>query len=439
MSSAAPVDHQLAVERVAVDDVELHPDNPRIGDVDRIAESVAVNGQFRPLLVQRSSGLVIAGNHTLQAIRQLGWAEVDVTYLDVDDDEARRIMLADNRTSDLGSYDTDALAAVLEAVLEASDVAEAASAVAGTGYTAAEMSAIIDAANSDGPGGGDPDDADLPEDGYQPVSVVGDVWDVGPHRIVCGDSTEPAAYEALLAADGALVDMVWTDPPYGVNLAELQEAQNAMSSGKGGRRTDGKAVTNDDLTGAELRTFLDDAFGHAYEWCRPGGVWYVCAAGAQLRHFLNSLAALDEGLGRHALVWVKDRFVMGRADFHYRHEMLLYGWKPGAAHHTPSTRDLDSVWEHPRPARSPEHPTMKPVSLIEQSLVHSTAIGETVLDIFGGAGSTLVACHRRNRRARLIELDPAYADVCVARAAALDPQLPVLRNNEPADPPVING
>ena len=160
--------------------------------------------------------------------------------------------------------------------------------------------------------------------------------------------------------------------------------------------------------------FLRSTLGNALDACKPGAVWYVAApAGPNFLPFASCLAALR--VWRQTLVWVKDAFVLGRSDYHYRHEAVFYGWKPGAAHHEPPDRTHDTIWEVPRPRASPDHPTSKPVELVERALLMSTARGELVLDPFAGSGSTLIAAEASGRRAACVELDPRYCDVVVRR------------------------
>jgi site-specific DNA-methyltransferase (adenine-specific) len=342
-----------------------------------------------------------------------GWASVS-------DVQAEAYLAASNRLVELGGWDEAELGALL-ADVSAVDAALAEVA----GFDGAELARLLAVAQGKPEARTDPDDA--PGVPAEPVSRLGDVWLLGPHRLICGDSTDLAVLERLMA--GGLADCVWTDPPYGVDIQERDLQQAKVR----GRRMDGKGVLNDNLTGAALADFLAGAFKAAFDVARSGAAWYVCApAGVDFRHFLNTLADLD--IARHTLVWVKDRFVMGRADYHYRHEPIVYGWKPGAAHHAVPDRVQDTVWEIARPGRSPEHPTMKPVELITRALDNSTDFGAVVLDPFGGSGSTLIACHTTQRVARLLELDPAYADVICHRYQAHTGTLPILEaTGEPHD------
>jgi site-specific DNA-methyltransferase (adenine-specific) len=247
----------------------------------------------------------------------------------------------------------------------------------------------------------------------------GQTWRLGRHRVRCGDARDAGDLAALLA--GASVDALWTDPPYGVSYqAKVSRAEARRTH----RRTDGAVIANDDLAAGELRTLLDTAFGHAAAVMAPGAPFYVAApegvsdSGDVHVVFRQALAAA--GLPIHqTLVWVKDRFVLGRADYHWRHEPLLYGWKPGARHYFTADRSQDTVLEIPRPARSPDHPSTKPVALVERCLANSSRPGDVVLDPFGGAGSTLIAAERLGRTAYILELDPRYVQVVLERWAAL--------------------
>lgn len=395
--------HDLTTERVPVAGLRTYHRNPRQGQTKVIASSLRVNGQYRPVVVNRGthtgrSSEVLAGNHTLMAARDEGWAEIAVCWVDVDDDAAARIVAADNRTADLGEYDDRLLAELL------SDLPD----LDGTGYDPGDLDDLLARLdNEPKPALNDPDD--VPPTEATSVSRTGDVWHLGPHRLVVGDATDPLVWERLLGDEQA--DMVWTDPPYGVSYqADLspEEARRLH------RRTDGLEVTNDKLDGAALEGFLRAAFTLAYTASRDGACWYVTAPPGPLHiHTANVLAELQ--VWRQTLTWVKDQFVMGRSDYHYRHEPIFYGWTRGAGHHRVPDRKQDSVHEVARPKRSEDHPTMKPVALIARHVENSTDAGQLVVDPFAGSGSTLIACHGTGRRAALIELDPRYADVICRR------------------------
>jgi site-specific DNA-methyltransferase (adenine-specific) len=384
---------------VDIDSVQTHPKNVRQGDIGAISESLKAHGQYRPIVVDRRTNRILAGNHTWKAAKALGWQQIAAGYVETkDDDEALRILLADNRTTDLASYDDSGLAELLKQLSD-TDIG-----LEGTAFDGDDLDALLkDLGHFELP----TDVDEIPED-VPAISKLGDVWLCGEHRVVCGDSTDEKQVAILM--QGKEADLVWTDPPYGVNIQERDMAQADVR----GRRKDGKGVMNDDLKGNALSSFLHKAFTIGKEHTKAGGCWYVASPpGDLMMQFGNAL--LDLGLARHSLVWVKDTLVMGRADYHYRHEVLFYGWKEGAAHQPPPDRKQDSVWEVTRPKRSPEHPTMKPVELIMRAIQNSTNEKQIVLDLFGGSGSTLIAAQETNRIAYSIELDPQYVDVICAR------------------------
>jgi len=194
-----------------------------------------------------------------------------------------------------------------------------------------------------------------------------------------------------------------------------------------GKTKDALTIENDTLNLAELEEFLRSAFNAIFTATKPGACWYVAApSGNIFQSFSIPLSELD--VWRHTLVWVKDTLVMGRADYHYKHESIFYGWTPGAAHQTPPDRKQDTVWEIPRPKANREHPTMKPIELIVRAINNSSRANDLVLDSFGGSGSTLIACEQTHRKARLIELDPKYCDVIVKRWETITGQKAELLN-----------
>ncbi len=384
---------------VRITSVELHPRNPRIGDVEAVAASLRRFGQQKPIVIQRSTGYVVAGNHLLRAAQSLGWSEIAANIVELDDATATAFMLADNRTSDLGGYDDALLAAILAEAAAADDLT-------GTGYDADDVAALVAAA-----GLADARDLDACPDLAAPAEVYvrpGDLYELGRHRLLVGDATEPSDVGRLLA--GASVDLLVTDPPYGV--AYTGKTERALT------------IANDDLGEAGTRRLVAEALRAAP--LRPGGAFYLFAPGGPLG-LTFQLALRDAGLEMHqTLVWVKDRFVLGRSDYHARHEPILYGWRPGAAHHFIADRTQDTVWECDRPARSAEHPTMKPVALLERAMRNSSRPGETVYDPFAGSGSGLIAAETTDRTAVAMEIDPRYAQVALERWATLTGREPAL-------------
>lgn len=386
---------------VPVASLALLPGNPRRGDVDAVAASLARFGQRKPIVVRASDRVIIAGNHTFQAAQRLGWEEIAAVLVDDDDATAQAYALADNRTAELGGYDDELLLELIRSV----GIADA-DLLADTGWSEDAIAELVDRIDP-----GLPDAP--PSDEAPPVPTIakskpGDVWVLGAHRVTCGDSKDPDSYARLL--QGELSDCVWTDPPYGVDIQERDIQQAEVR----GRRKDGKGVMNDDLTPAKLEDFLRAALGQTLASTKPGATWYVASPAGDLFHVFGTVLR-EMKVWRHTLIWAKDQFVMGRADYHYQHEPIFYGWKEGAGHHWFGDRKQGTVLHFARPKRSPEHPTMKPVELVAYCLDNSCPKGGIVLDPFGGSGSTLMASEYTGRKARLIELDPAYVDVICRR------------------------
>lgn len=404
---------KLTVRTVPLTSLKPDPNNARKHgkrNLDAICDSLSKFGQRRALVVT-SDMLVIAGNGTLEAAKRLGWDKIAVTVCpqDWDYDTARAYALADNRTAELASWD--------EAILEASVNELQASGwdMAGLGFqevlAAGELDVIEDIA---------------PEPPVEPTTKPGEVRELGEHRLLCGDSTAKTDMKTLMAGQSA--SAIFTDPPY--NVAYVGGTKDRLT------------IDNDDMSEADFGTFLRSAYDRMFEHTKPGAPVYVCHPDAGASTFRD--AFIEAGfLLKQCLIWVKNAFVLGRQDYNWQHEPILYGWKPGAAHpwfgtfnrstvlddETPLAEmkkaDLVKMLEaafststiirEDRPQRSAEHPTMKPVRLVARVLQNSTRDQDIVLDPFGGSGSTLIAAEQMGRRSFTMELDPRYCDVIVER------------------------
>lgn len=368
-----------------VAELRRHPRNAKRGATDTIRRSISDLGFYGAVIAQTSTGYVLAGNHRLEAAAAEGAETLPVFWVDVDEETATKILLVDNRSGELGTTDSAALLELLRSIdPEAMPV---------VGYTADDVDALLREVGPPPQLEPQYEDDDAPDEPDVPVSEPGQVYELGPHRLVCGDSTTIDAYRALM--DEA-AQMLWCDPPYGVAYV--------------GKTKDALKIQNDDLDPARLHAFLAAALGLALENLVSGGATYVAAPAGPLNvvfgEVLNQL-----GCYRQGLVWAKESFALGRSDYHYRHEPVFYGWKPGGPHRWYGGRREDTVHVTPKPARSKVHPTMKPVGLITRHIANSSKTGDVVLDCFGGSGSTLIACAMTERRARLIELSPGYCDV----------------------------
>lgn len=396
---------------MAMADLLLDPVNARIHgprNIDAIRASLRQFGQRRAIIVDRNN-VIVAGNGTFTAAQAEGMDHIEVVVFPGTPAEARAYAIADNRTADLAEWDYAILLEQVNAIephlLDA------------IGFDPDEL-ANIEKLNrvSFLAGDGDPDDFD-PEPPAMVVSKVSDLWLLGPHRVVCGDAGLHDPYVALLGDEKA--DMVWTDPPYGV--AYVGKTRNRL------------VIENDALDSDDLHSFLLGVIQRAKSASRPGAVWQVTAPPGPLQAITMDCLA-GEGVLRGTIIWVKDQFVMGHSDYHYRHEPIFYGWTPGAKHHATGDRTQDSVWEIARPRRSAEHPTMKPVELVARAIGNHTDNGELILDPFGGSGTTLIAANDLGRKAALIELDPRYVDVICRRYQEHTGDVPILAaTKEPHD------
>jgi DNA modification methylase len=387
----AASDPSFTVATVPIGSVVPYVRNPRknTAAIAKVAASLREFGWRQPIVVDEAL-TVIAGHTRLEAARSLGMADVPVhvaTGMSAAQIKAYRI--ADNRVAAEAEWDNDLLA------IELHELQDDGWDLALTGFDADELTALLN------PPSAIVEDADLdavPEAPKEPITKLGDRITLGRHTLVCGDSTDSGAWDALLA--GRQAGMVWTDPPYGVSYV--------------GKTKDALTIENDSLDADGLRDFLRAALSLAWANTRVGGAWYVAApAGPLFLPFATVLFDLE--VWRQTLVWAKDALVLGRSDYHYRHEAIFYGWKEGAAHTWESDRKQTTLLEFARPKANREHPTMKPVDLIRYCIDNSSTAADLIVDPFGGSGSTLLAAEACGRSAALIELSPTYCDVIVKR------------------------
>ncbi len=405
----------------------LHPD----WQIAQIAASIMEFGFVNPILVG-ADGVLIAGHGRLLAAQRLGMPQVPVIELGhLSEVQRRALVVADNRIAENAAWDEELLRSILEELREEGYDLDV------VGFSDDELAELLGGLGDDDSRIAPPGDPDfVPEPPPEPVTRPGDLWILGEHRVLCGDATRAVDLQRL--TDGRFCDAMWTDPPY-----------NVAYEGKAGK------IANDDLSASDFARFLVSAFSAAAQVLAPGAAVYVAHADTEGLAFRRAFR--DAGFKLSGcLVWVKPSLVLGRSDYQWRHEPILYGWKPGAAHPWFGGRAKTTVFEQPgapvrvmpdgtvqvdvggqvlvisgrelkveahegsviraeKPARNAEHPTMKPVGLILEMLENSTHRGDVVLDPFGGSGSTLIACHRSGRSARLTELEPRYVDVIVER------------------------
>ena len=385
------------VEQLPIENLIPYARNSRTHSDEQVAQIAASIREFgftNPILVDKENS-IIAGHGRVQAARKLGMTEVPCIRLGhLTKTQVRALVIADNRLALNAGWDNDMLAT------EFQDLLDLGFDVGLTGFSPDEIDALMPLELEAGLT--DPDDA--PEAPINPITVPGDVWVMGKHRLLCGDSTSMDDL-AKLCEDQA-VDMWLTDPPY--NLAV--QGGNCGDHG----RTNGLKIQNDEMGNEEFRQFLRDSYTAADAVMKPGAVFYIWHADSEGYNFRG--AAQDAGWKvRQCLIWKKSSLVMGRQDYHWKHETCLYGWKEGAGNLWATDRKQTTILEFDKPTRNGEHPTMKPVALFEYLMLNNTKGGDQVLDSFGGSGTTLIAAEKNGRIARVMELDPKYCDVIVTR------------------------
>lgn len=390
----------LAVEQVPIDRLRPDPANPRrIGDeeLEALTRSLRRFGFVQPVLVRREDSTVIGGHQRLLAARRLGMTTVPVIWLDISREQARLLGLALNKIS--GSWDDQLLAHLLADLQTHDDIDLTLS-----GFGDDELQDLLRSLDTrekrERPESFDLDEA-LEAATRTPRAKLGDLWSLGDHRLLCGDATNAEDVGRLLGGQQAA--MAFSDPPYNVSLGDHGGHQ------RGSRR---RRMVNDALDPIEWETFVR-------AWARTllssvDGALYICMSSKEWPLMARVLSE-EGGHWSDTLIWSKDRFVLGRADYQRSYEPIWYGWREGAEHHWCGDRDQGDVWQIARPSDAPLHPVMKPLPLMERAINNSSRTSDVVLDPFLGSGSTLIACERTSRRCAGLELDPRYCDVALAR------------------------
>ena len=435
----------LHIEVANIDDLIPDDRNFNKGSEDGrklIERSFAEHGAGRSVLLDRNNRL-IAGNKSREGFKAAGGQKVVIVDadadtlvavrrgdVDLDSAEGRRMALLDNLTTQVSlQWDKEALESVA-AEVEGFDYAD----------YGLEFEAVADPNEADKV---EEDDFDPDKEHYDPVTKPGDIITLGDHRLMCGDSTKADDVQRLM--QGEMADLWLTDPPYNVDYSSKNDYLNKVDKGNLVQ----VAIENDKMSDAEFHQFLHNAFAAAEGVMKAGCPFYVWYASKEHRNFMDAL--IEAGLSiRQELVWNKNNFVLGRLDYQPKHEPCLYGWKDGAAHYFINARNLTTVYESglaipdyrkmkkgellkllddifleaqtpstvincPKPQKSADHPTMKPVRLFGYQMANSSRPGDIILDTFGGSGTTIVAAEQLGRKARLMELDPHYCDVIIAR------------------------
>ena len=361
-------------------DIHAYENNPRKNDnaVDAVAASIKNFGFKQPIVIDKNN-VIVAGHTRVKAALRLGLTEVPCVIADdLTDEQVKAFRLADNKTAELAEWDLDKLSEELKFI--DMDMEEF-----GFEDLEKELERDVLEDNFD-------ENEQLPE---VPYAKSGDVFILGRHRLMCGDSTKADNVKTLM--DGKTADMVFTDPPYNVDY----------------EGTAGK-IMNDKQDEESFFKFLSDAFANMYASLKAGGAIYCCHADTEGLNFRTAFTKAGFKLAE-CLIWEKDTFVFGRQDYHWKHEPILYGWKDGAAHYFVDDRTQDTIWNFPKPKANDLHPTMKPLELVGKAIKNSSRKNEIILDLFAGSGSTLIASEQIERKAYLMELDERYVDVIVKR------------------------
>jgi DNA modification methylase len=349
-------------------------------------------GWTNPILIDETDG-ILAGHGRLQAAKHLGLSEVPVVQLShLSEAQKRAYVIADNQLALQAGWDGQLLAEELSWLRDQEiDLGL-------TGFDDAEIERLL--ALAEGESGSDETEDEAPELPEEPVTRPGDLWVLGDHRVFCGDATVLGDVERVL--DGQLADLTWTDPPYHVDYANTPKDK---------LRGTHRPILNDNL-GESFEAFLYDACLNILTVTK--GAAYIAMSSSEL-HTLQRAFTAAGGKWSTFVIWAKNTFTLGRADYQRQYEPMLYGWKDGGDHYWCGARDQGDVWFFDKPVKNDLHPTMKPVALIERAIRNSSKSRDIVLDPFGGSGSTLIAAEKTSRQARLVELDPKYCDVIVRR------------------------
>ena len=360
---------------------------PEDEEYQKIKRSITEFGFVSPLIINKDM-TVIGGHQRLKVLQELGYTSVECVIVDLDKQKEKALNIALNKIS--GDWDTEKLESLLQELqLEDFDVSL-------TGFGSDEVDDILSNLVET-----KEDDFDVDQainEIEEPVTKVGDIWILGKHRLMCGDSTQKEDVMHLMNNQNA--DMILTDPPYNVDYE--------------GKTQDALKIVNDKMGNNEFYNFLNIAFKNLYDFTKEGGCIYVFHADTEGLNFRNAFINAGFKLAE-CLIWVKNTFVMGRQDHQWKHEPILYGWKEGAAHYFINDRTQSTILEFDKPTRNAEHPTMKPIDLLVRLIKNSSRENNLILDLFGGSGSTLIAAEQTNRISYLMELDPKYCDVIIKR------------------------
>lgn len=403
---------KLTIKYFPASELTTFPGNPRkVKDPDavkKLTKLIELHGFQNPLNVWQHEGVnyILCGNHRFKAACDLGHTEFPCIVYSGTKEEALARCIADNKSSDWTEFDYPLLKDMITEIdLGHLDIEI-------TGFGEEELEALFgyEGLTEEEQAEKDAMEDEVPDVPAEPITKPGDLYLLGRHRLLCGDSTNITDVERLM--DGKKADMVFTDPPYGVSYSDKNIFLNVMDKGNHIQ----KDIENDAKTPAEMKDFWVAAFSNLHLSTTDKASYYVTGpqSGELMMMMMMSLDLSGWQL-KHMLIWAKNNHVLGRCDYHYKHEPILYGWKQKGTHEFFGNASNVSVWNIDKPLKSDLHPTMKPIEVMEKAINNSTKSGQRVLDLFLGSGSTLIACEKTGRTCYGMELDAHYCDVIVAR------------------------
>lgn len=431
----------MQIEKKLVADLKAADYNPRKdlkpGDAEyeKLKRSILEFGYVEPVIWNKRTGVVVGGHQRLKVMKDLGYTEVDCVIVDLDEAKEKALNIALNKIS--GEWDNDLLASLLK------DLDGSGYDITLTGFDLAEAQELFGSGSMENVHEDDFDAESALDEVTAPKTKMGDLWLLGQHRLLCGDSTQNEDVSKVL--DGKKADIMVTDPPYNVDYGSAVRGKNPSKT------REGSAIANDNLSDDDFYQFLLAFYKAAEKGLKKGAPIYVFHSTKETVNFTKAME--NAGLKcAQTLVWYKNHFTLGRQDYQWIHEPILYGWKEGAGHYFINDRSLPTVNEELRlnlrkmskvelvelvekildlpstvikdnkPSKSPDHPTMKPITLCAKLIYNSSHEGDTVFEPFGGSGSTLIAAEQLNRKCCVIELEPKYCDVIVRRYKELCPE-----------------
>ena len=434
----------MQIEKRAVADLKAADYNPRKdlqpGDAEyeKLKRSIQEFGYIEPVIWNKRTGVVVGGHQRLKVMKDLGYTEVDCVVVDLDEAKEKALNIALNKIS--GEWDNDLLASLLK------DLDGSGYDITLTGFDLAEAQELFGSGSMENVHEDDFDAESALDAVTEPKTKTGDLWILGQHRLLCGDCTQNEDVSRVL--EDKVADIMVTDPPYNVDYGSAVRGKHESQSRKG------SVIANDNLSDDEFYQFLLAFYKAAEKGLKKGAAVYVFHSTKETVNFTKAMT--DAGLKcAQTLVWYKNHFTLGRQDYQWIHEPILYGWKEGAGHYFIDDRSLPTVNEELRlnlrkmskvelvelvekildlpstvikdnkPSKSPDHPTMKPITLCAKLIYNTSHEGDTVYEPFGGSGSTLIAAEQLNRKCCAIELEPKYCDVIVRRYKELCPEVEV--------------